>query len=157
MFGVTGALVAGPSRAADVGAPEAIRLLKSGGYIIYFRHGETGSHGADRAPDMAGCSTQRNLNDFGRRQVQQPGKDFRALGIPVGKVLSSQWCRCWQHAEAMFGKGGYRLSEAVSLARRYPAVTDADRELKKQQLRELLIEVPPRAATPCWSRMATTC
>jgi phosphohistidine phosphatase SixA len=139
---VAATLPTAPARAAD-DATKLIADLKSGGYIIYFRHGETGSQGADRAPDMADCSTQRNLNDMGRRQVRQLGEDFRALGIPVGRVLSSQWCRCWQHAEAMFGKGGYQLSESVSLARSYPSVTDAERELKKQQLRALLIEVPP--------------
>lgn len=135
-------LLTAPARAAD-DATKLIADLKSGGYIIYFRHGETGSQGTDRPPDMADCSTQRNLNDAGRRQVQQLGEHFRALGIPVGKVLSSQWRRCWQHAEAMFGKGGYQLSESVSLARSYPAVTETERELKKQQLRALLIEAPP--------------
>lgn len=141
--GAAATLLSASAQAADVDAAEVIRLLKSGGYVIYFRHGETGSQGADRAPDMADCSTQRNLNDVGRRQVRQLGEDFRALGIPVGQVLSSQWCRCWQHAEAMFGKGGYQISESVSLARSYPAVTDADRQLKREQLRALLVEVPP--------------
>lgn len=141
-LGLVALAAARPALAADDPA-KLIAALKGGGYVIYFRHGETGSQGADRAPDMADCSTQRNLNDVGRRQVQQLGEDFRALGIPVAKVLSSQWCRCWQHAEAMFGKGGYQISESVSLARSYPSVTDAERELKRQQLRSLLIEVPP--------------
>ncbi|MFM8535645.1 MAG: histidine phosphatase family protein [Acidimicrobiia bacterium] len=140
--GLAALVAARPALAAD-DPQKLIDELNKGGFIIYFRHGETGSQGADRAPDMADCSTQRNLNDAGRAQVRQLGEDFRALGIPVGKVLSSAWCRCWQHAEAMFGKGGYQISELVSLARSYPAVTDADRELKKQQLRALLIEVPP--------------
>lgn len=142
MVGLAALAATRPAMAADDPA-KLIADLRGGGYVIYFRHGETGSQGADRAPDMADCSTQRNLNDAGRRQVRQLGEDFRALGIPVGQVLSSRWCRCWQHAEAMFGKEGYRLSDAVSLAKSYPAVTDAERELKKQQLRALLVEVPP--------------
>jgi broad specificity phosphatase PhoE len=148
MLGFTGVLAAATVRANDEGTLETIRKLRSGGYVIYFRHGETGSQGADRAPDMADCSTQRNLNDAGRAQVRQLGEDFRALGIPVGKVLSSQWCRCWQHAEAMFGPrgdsgGGYQITEALSLPRSYPSVTDADRQSKREQLRKLLSETPP--------------
>jgi len=143
MSGLSAFLVTSPAFAADEAATlGAIRELRQGGFVIYFRHGETGSAGADRAPDMRDCSTQRNLNDAGRVQVRRMGEDFRRLAIPVGKVLSSEYCRCWQHAEAMFGKGSYEIVEALSLPRSYPAVTAEDRKLKTEALRALLAALP---------------
>ncbi|UYN93424.1 MAG: histidine phosphatase family protein [Enhydrobacter sp.] len=140
---VLAALPAGaPARTADEAVRRAISDLRQGGFVIYIRHGETGGIGADRAPVMGDCSTQRNLDATGRAQVRRMGEDFRALGLPVGKVLSSEYCRCWQHAEAMFGKDGYRIVEALSLPRSYPAVTADDRRLKTDALRALLAEPP---------------
>jgi phosphohistidine phosphatase SixA len=40
------------------------------------------------------CSTQRNLTDAGREDARRVGGTFRTRGIPVGRVLSSPWCRC---------------------------------------------------------------
>jgi len=143
MVGLSVFLASGSALAADEAATlGALRELRQGGFVIYFRHGETGSAGADRAPDMRDCSTQRNLNDAGRAQVRRMGEDFRRLAIPVGKVLSSEYCRCWQHAEAMFGKGGYVIVEALSLPKSYPAVTAEDRKLKTEALQALLAAMP---------------
>jgi phosphohistidine phosphatase SixA len=143
LLGLAAVLPAAGALAADEATiARVVADLRGGGFVIYIRHGETGGIGADRAPDMADCSTQRNLNDAGRAQVRRMGEDFRRLGIPVGKVLSSQFCRCWQHAEAMFGKDGYVVTEALSLPRSYPAVTEADRKLKTDALRALLAEPP---------------
>lgn len=142
MLAFAGLVLARPTQAADEATLQAIRDLRRGGFVVYFRHGETGGIGADRAPDMADCATQRNLSVAGRAQVRQLGEDFRRLAVPVGKVLSSEYCRCWQHAEAMFGKGGYQVTEALSLPKSYPAVTAEDRKLKQDALRALLTEVP---------------
>lgn len=144
MLGLAGAVVARSTRAADEATLQAIHGLRQGGFVVYFRHGETGGIGADRAPDMADCSTQRNLSEAGRAQVRRMGEDFRRLAIPVGEVLSSEYCRCWQHAEAMFGKGGYEIAERLSLPKSYPSVTAEDRKGKTDALRALLAE-PPQA------------
>jgi len=37
------------------------------------------------------CSTQRNLSDEGRAQARRVGAAFATRGIPIGRVLSSQW------------------------------------------------------------------
>ena len=44
------------------------------------------------------CSTQRNLSAEGRAQAVRIGDLFRANGIAVARVLSSQWCRCLETA-----------------------------------------------------------
>ena len=139
--GVFAPFVGGRAFAADE-LGRLVEELRKGGYVIYFRHGETGRSGADAHPVMGDCSTQRNLNDTGLAQVRQLGEDFRALRIPVGKVLSSEYCRCWQHAEAMFGKGGYTVTDKLSLPKSFPAVTEADRRRSNDHLRALLSETP---------------
>ncbi len=125
-------------------ADQLIADLKKGGLVIYFRHGDTGAQYADREKAVMGdCATQRNLNADGREQVAQLGRDFKALNIPVGKVLSSEFCRGWQHAEAMFGKGGYTVTADLSVPLSYPGVSEADRALNNTRINRLLSEVPP--------------
>src|SRR5919108_2719 len=106
------------------------------------RAAETTEGGLDKLGELLNWRDSKLFSDAGRAQVRQLGEDFRRLAIPVGKVLSSQYCRCWQHAEAMFGKGGYQITEALSLPKSYPAVTAEDRKLKQDALRAMLAEAP---------------
>lgn len=79
-------------------------LLSEGGFNIYFRHAatdETTDVPEDRI-DLDDCSTQRNLSQLGREQARLTGEAFENLGIPVGEVLSSRYCRCRQTAELAF-------------------------------------------------------
>ena len=134
-----------PAHAQDTPASQLVAQLKTGGLIIYFRHGETGPAFADREKAVMGdCSTQRNLDAQGRAQVAKLGQDFKALKIPVGKVLSSEFCRAWQHAEAMFGKGNYTITSTLSVPKSYPAVNDADRALAAKHLGALLSQPPAK-------------
>ena len=134
-------IAARQARADDVLA--AIDRLRQGGFVIFFRHGETGRVSFDRPTAVMGdCSTQRNLDEVGRAQVRQLGEDFKALKIPVGKVLTSEFCRCWQHAEAMFGKGGYTITDKLSLPLSFPGVTEADRKKSNADLAAMLSEKP---------------
>lgn len=50
------------------------------------------------------CATQRNLSAERRAQAARLGAAFRARGIRADRVLSSQWCRCVDTAEAAFGR-----------------------------------------------------
>lgn len=144
MLGLAGALLAGPALSADEAAiARVVEDLRQGGFVIFFRHGETGRAGADRPQAVMGdCTTQRNLDDVGHAQVRRLGEDFKALGIRTGKVLSSEFCRCWEHAAAMFGKDGYRITEKLTVARSYPAVTEADRKFNNDNLDAMLAEKP---------------
>ena len=47
------------------------------------------------------CSTQRNLNDVGRRQAEAIGARFRSNGIETARVYSSRWCRCLETADLL--------------------------------------------------------
>jgi broad specificity phosphatase PhoE len=50
------------------------------------------------------CGTQRNLSPAGREEARRLGAAFRERGIPVSRVLSSQWCRCLDTARLAFGR-----------------------------------------------------
>ena len=47
------------------------------------------------------CSTQRNLSAKGRADAQAVGKNLRAKGVAVARLLSSPWCRCVDTARLM--------------------------------------------------------
>lgn len=120
------AFTAGAASAADPAANdgEALwTLLRGGGQVIMLRHAATdGTYGDPPSFQLGACATQRNLVAEGRAQARQIGEAFRARGIPVGRVLSSLWCRCLDTAELAFGRveplsalnGGPRDAEIVA-------------------------------------------
>jgi broad specificity phosphatase PhoE len=87
-------------------ASEALwALLKEGGQVVMIRHAST-VPGAGDPPGfrLDDCGTQRNLSAAGRDEARRLGAAFRQRGIPVGRVLSSQWCRCLETARLAFGR-----------------------------------------------------
>jgi broad specificity phosphatase PhoE len=96
-------LLAAPSAAQ---ADEVLwNLLRAGGQIILLRHAST-DPGVGDPPGfrLDDCSTQRNLTEAGREEARRLGAAFRARGVPVGRVLSSRWCRCLETARLAFGR-----------------------------------------------------
>ena len=99
--------------AAAQGTPDAqhalsgralVSALRQGGHVIYFRHADTGPPYMEQGVDLARCETQRNLNANGRQETKLIGSAFRRLGIPVGNVRASEFCRCKETAELAFGR-----------------------------------------------------
>jgi phosphohistidine phosphatase SixA len=101
------------TQAAPVGVPEQehalsgdslAAALQAGGYVIYFRHADTGPAYLEQGVDLKRCETQRNLNDNGREEAKLIGAQFGALKIPVGEVRTSEFCRCMETADLAFGR-----------------------------------------------------
>jgi len=92
-----------PPRAA---ADEALwELMRGGGQVVFMRHAVTTPGVGDPAGfRLDDCATQRNLTDAGRDDARRVGAAFRTRGIPVGRVLSSPWCRCLETAQLAFGR-----------------------------------------------------
>src|SRR3989442_13943731 len=90
-----------PSGADDAAVWE---LLRGGGQVVLMRHAITTPGVGDpvgfRVDD---CATQRNLTDAGRDDAKRVGTTFRTRDIPLGRVLSSPWCRCLETARLAFG------------------------------------------------------
>ena len=68
--------------------------LKSGGYVIVFRHGATNRDQADTDPlNPDNIAKQRLLSSGGRDQARQVGVAFKTLGITIGKTYTSKFNR----------------------------------------------------------------
>ena len=76
--------------------------LNDGGKLIFIRHAYAPGSGDPNNFNLNDCSTQRNLNEDGRKQAQDIGEFFRKNKIKIDKVLSSEWCRCKETADIAF-------------------------------------------------------
>ena len=80
---------------------EALALLREGEAVLILRHALAPGTGDPPGFDIGDCSTQRNLNERGREQARAWGPFLQEHGIERARVLSSQWCRSMDTAEAM--------------------------------------------------------
>jgi phosphohistidine phosphatase SixA len=127
---------------SDGVSASVVQRLRRGGYVLAFRHAATDLSTTDMTGDLRDCSRQRNLNSEGRRQARSIGRAFRRLGIPVGRVLASPFCRTRDTARLAFGRA--RSSRAL-LSGDFFADGDA-RQRQSAGLRRLLA-APPRPGT----------
>jgi broad specificity phosphatase PhoE len=141
LFAATAAAAAQLSEEAQLSEAELADALRRGGNVIYFRHADTGPATPDPpGVDLTRCETQRNLDDNGRAQAAEIGREFQRLRIPVGAVRSSQFCRCRETAQLAFGR--YEVTAALTAVARGPEFAQA-RRAASEGLRALLAKVPP--------------
>ncbi len=101
---------------------ELLAQLRKGGHVLYFRHTATDMSRDDtRATGDEDCDHQRPLTDAGRAQARDIGAAFKALDIPVSRVLASPRCRTRETAMLAFGK-----AENSSAARAGPAAPGSE-------------------------------
>jgi phosphohistidine phosphatase SixA len=113
---------AAPSPPSLSGA-QLLKALQHGGYVLYFRHTSTDfGQNDDRMTGYEDCERQRNLTDQGRAEARAIGAAIRKLGIPIGEVLASPFCRTRETATLIFGHA--TVSNAV---RGGPAQAEAGR------------------------------
>jgi phosphohistidine phosphatase SixA len=117
---------------------EVVAALQRGGHVVFLRHTATDHSVEDRPPVLAGCHRQRPLTDEGREDARVIGHSFRALGIRVGEVLSSAYCRTRETAELAFGR-----AETVT-ALTGLVLSPAQLERRLARVRRLLATPPPR-------------
>lgn len=108
---------------------ELWNALRSGESVALLRHALAPGSGDPPEFTLGDCSTQRNLSDDGRAQAERIGERFRANGIRLAQVYSSQWCRCRETAR-LLGLGAVQELPALnSFYQRY--------ERRERQTREL--------------------
>ena len=101
-------------------------MLRQGGYVIFFRH-VLADQGTDATQViLEDCNTQRNIADAGLRDARTIGQGFRLLSIPVGQVLSSEFCRALETAHIAFGRSERDMRLNLCCADGRP-VTEGDR------------------------------
>lgn len=102
---------------AAVHADEALwKVLRGGGQVLFVRHAST-VPGVGDPPGfkLEDCRTQRNLSDEGRAEARRLGELLRRHEVPIGSVVSSQWCRCVDTAQLAFGRVDERWSALNNL------------------------------------------
>lgn len=101
---LTGGAVADSARPLTKQA--LVEALRGGGYTLYFRHEATDWSQHDnvrKAGDWLSCDgdRMRQLSSAGRRRAAATGEAIRSLGIPIGRVLASPYCRTVETARLM--------------------------------------------------------
>lgn len=96
----------GMPRGADA---DLIAELKRGGYNLYVRHAATDWSQSDRITaygDWTSCDPARirQLSDEGRRDARAVGAALRTLGIRLGRIFASPYCRTMETAKLMSGR-----------------------------------------------------
>jgi broad specificity phosphatase PhoE len=128
-----------PSR--ELTPAQLVAQLRQGGLTLFLRHTATDfSENDSRMKNDRDCGGQRNLVDKGRDDARKIGIAIRALRIPVGRVVSSPFCRTIETAELAFGRA--EIATEVRYAK--PGEQGAARYAP---LREMLETRPERANT----------
>jgi phosphohistidine phosphatase SixA len=119
--------------------PALLAALRQGGYVLYLRHSSTDQSQTDSdTTHLENCATQRNLTGGGRAEAEAVGKSIKALGIPIGQVLVSPYCRARETAKLAFGRG-----QVVNSLNPKPGADEtANREIIGRELRRLLSQAP---------------
>ena len=106
-----------PVAASGLEDQRLVSLLRQGGYTLYFRHVATDWSDPDRlkdADDWLSCdpTEMRQLSDSGREDARRIGMAIRAMGIPLGEILASPYCRTMETAR-LFDLGIVRATHEV--------------------------------------------
>jgi phosphohistidine phosphatase SixA len=114
--------------------PSLSNQLRRGGLVLVLRHATTDRSEADGDPvNLDDCGTQRNLSAPGRAEARGIGREVRRLGISVGVVLTSPFCRTRETARLAFS--GATMSRALL---DMGAESDAGRRNQTLAVRRLL-------------------
>ena len=116
--------------------------LKKGGYVLFVRHPRTNPDQADTDPlNLDNIKAQRQLSDDGRKQARALGECFRALGIPVEKVISSKFNRA-QEAAKLLAVG--EVTTSVDVSEGGLVVSTRENQRRATALRQLLSTPPAK-------------
>ncbi len=144
-----GAAAATPGCAQDLSGRELIDALRRGGYNIYFRHAATDWSRDDHISgpgDWTSCDPQRmrQLSAEGRTVAEGIGSAIRSLGIPIGRVFASEYCRARETAQHL-GLGPVSPTLAV-MNMRAAQFFAGGRQTLIERARQAL-STPPQAGT----------
>jgi len=129
--------------AADAQQPsDLLPELRKGGYVLFIRHPKTNPDQADTDPlNLDNIKAQRQLSDEGRKQAKALGEAFRALKIPIDKVISSKFYRA-QEAAKLLDVG--EVNSSVDVTEGGLVVSPNENQRRAKALRQLLATPPPK-------------
>lgn len=122
--------------AADL---ELIKALKAGGHAIVMRHMAADPDKADVSPlNFKNIRTQQPLTDAGQASARQFGDHLRAIGVPVGEVLTSRFNRAFQTAVL----AGFRDARPVTELTEGSLVTSPNEQRRRASALKQLAAAP---------------
>ena len=97
-----------------------VAALREGGFNLYFRHEATDwsqSDNVKKVDDWLSCdgANMRQLSNAGRKSATASGQSIKSLGIPIGKIMASPYCRTVETARLMRLGPVEPTSEVVNL------------------------------------------
>ena len=138
-------LTSPPTDAADLNG--LIASLKTGGYVIVFRHGATDDSQKDVYPfKFDDMSAQRQLSDKGRTMARELGAALAKLGVPIGEVYTSRLNRAVETGRLIGGKDVSPVDELTdSGAGSASSMANPDgKNAKAGRAMRDLVNVPPK-------------
>ena len=106
--------------------------------VVFLRHAMAPGFGDPDNFSLLDCSTQRNLNENGRKQARAIGFSINKSGVRFNEIISSDWCRCKETAELLnIGKWQTFLglnSFFQAYAERAVTLRELDLKLKKLKM-----------------------
>src|SRR5262245_11003918 len=120
---------------------ELAAALRAGGHVIAFRHGATHSDQADTDPLNTGnIAKQRQLNAKGEEAARSLGQALRQIGVPVSKVITSEFNRAYQTAKLA---GFETIEKSADVTEGGLVVSPNENNRRAAALRKLATVVPP--------------
>jgi broad specificity phosphatase PhoE len=117
------------------------QALRAGGHVIVFRHGATHADQADTDPlNPDNITKQRQLNEKGEAAAKALGEAFRTIGVPVGKVITSQFNRAYQTAKLA---GFDNIEKTADVSEGGLVVSPNENNRRAAAFRKLASTVPP--------------
>ena len=118
--------------------------LHAGGFVIVVRHGATFPDQADTDPlHPDNIAAQRNLNDKGKALATAFGAALKQIGVPVGRVYTSQFNRAYETAALA---GFKNIEKTADLTEGGLVVSPNENNRRADALRKMLA-VAPNAGT----------
>ena len=105
--------------------------LQDGQYVLLMRHANAPGYGDPAGYSIGQCSTQRNLDEYGKKQSKVIGVWLSQQGIKSAEIFSSPWCRCLDTAN-LLNIGPVKIAQPL-------ASFFDDMRLEKMQTKELEI------------------
>jgi phosphohistidine phosphatase SixA len=98
------------AQARDMAIWDQLQGTNPKGYVLLMRHALAPGIGDPENFKVNDCSTQRNLNDEGRKDAREIGQWLQRREVKIFRVESSRWCRA-QETARLLNIGKVRLNK----------------------------------------------
>jgi broad specificity phosphatase PhoE len=123
---------------------DLVKALRAGGHAIVMRHAPADPDKFDADPrNFKNIRTQQPLTDGGQAAARALGESLRAIGVPVGEVLTSRFNRAYQTAVL----AGFKDAKPVTELTEGSLVTSPNEQRRRASALKQLAAAPLPAGT----------